>query len=266
MAKIPPNLDFLHTGELDVRLRSIQAIEADADLILHVEMIECVMDQLQFYRVSYDEPGEDILIVKLLGARIFNHIAAAVRLALAGYYQASVLQIRDVLETGFLLDYFSKEPTSIQRWKVVSDDVRIREFAPAKIRIALDERDGFTERKREAHYKLLSNLGAHPTHAGLRMLRPEQDALAHMGPFYVLDMLIATIQELVKVSLTAWENFRWFFKPHTLEQYQAYHRYTEMSLDWTDRVYSRTGDRSHLIAVEVIIRKLLDDATEGRRR
>lgn len=40
---------------------------ADPDLSLHLAMIECVMDLLQFYRTAYDETDEDQLIVKLLG-------------------------------------------------------------------------------------------------------------------------------------------------------------------------------------------------------
>lgn len=266
MVKIPENLTTLHDGEELVRTRSIEMIEADEDLSRHVAMIECVMDLLQFYRVSYPHDEEDTLIVKLLGARVFNHTGAAIRLMFGGYYQAAGLQIRDILETGFLIDYFTHDQGQIQRWKTVSEDERLKEFAPAKIRKVLDERDGFTEKKRQAHYKLLSNVAGHPTYGGFAMLRPEEGAEAHMGPFFVPKMLTATIQELVKVALTAWENFSWFFKPHTLEQYEAYHHYTKMSLDWTDRTYGRQSDRTHLLAVEVIIQKLREDAAEGRVR
>ncbi len=263
MGKLPQNLELLHMGELQVRRRSLETIDSDADLLMHIEMIECVMDGLQFYRSHYGVDDEDIRIVMHLGIRIFDQIGAAIRLAFGGYYLSSVLQIRDVLDTAFLIDYLSHDLSQIQRWKRIPEDDRLKEFAPAKIRKALDDRDGYTEKKRQAHYKLLSNLGGHPTFASFAMLRPEPDAHAHMGSFFVPKMLTATIQELVKVSLTAWENFSGLFKPYTLEQYLAYHRYTKMSLDWTEKVYSKKVDRSHLIAVEVIIQKLRDDAAEG---
>ena len=36
-----------------------------------------------------------------------------------------------------------------------------------------------------------------------------------------------------------------------------------MSLDWTEKVYSKKVDRSHQIAIEVVIQKLRDGAVEG---
>jgi hypothetical protein len=54
-------------------------------------------------------------------------------------------------------------------------------------------------KKRQADYKLLSNLRGHPTLASFAMPRPEPDADAHMGGFFVPKMLTATIQELVTV-------------------------------------------------------------------
>src|SRR5215208_6591204 len=39
-----------------------------------------------------------------------NDAAASVRLALSGYYQVAFLLVRDILEVGFLLDFFRTSP------------------------------------------------------------------------------------------------------------------------------------------------------------
>lgn len=253
---IPENLGFLHAGEEEARNKTIALIEGDADLSLHLGMVECVMDLLQFYRMDYDEEGEDDLIVKLLGARIFNDIGAALKLMFGGYYQAAGLQIRDILETGFLLDYFSTDATLIQKWKHISEEKRTREFNLAKIREVLDARDGFEGKKRYEHYKLLSSIAAHPTYAGFTMLRPEPNADAHMGPFFVPNLLTATLQELVKVCMTAWENFKWFFEPKTLPQYRAMLRYLETSSEWVEKTYGKVVDRRDIEAVKRLMAEL----------
>jgi hypothetical protein len=254
--KIPENLGFLHSGEEVARVKSIDFIEGHEDLLQHVGMIEMIMDLLQFYRMDYAAKDENQLIVKLLGARIFNAQGAALKLILGGYYQAAGLQIRDILETAFLLDYFSTDDTLIQRWKLVSEKERTKEFGQAKIRQVLDDRDGFTEKRRMEHYKLLSSIAAHPTFAGFTMLRPTHGADAHMGPFYVPELLTSTIQELVKVSVAAWENFKWFFKPETIPQYRAMLRYLETSVEWIEVTYEKRMDRRDIEAVRFILEGL----------
>jgi hypothetical protein len=254
--KLPENLGFLHSGEEVARGKSIAFIEGEEDLLRHVDMIEMIMDLLQFYRMDYAERDQNQLIIKLLGARIFNAQGAAIKLILGGYYQAAGLQVRDILETAFLLDYFSTDEALIQRWKVVSEQERNKEFGQAKIRQVLDDRDGFTEKKRMEHYKLLSSIAAHPTFAGFTMLRPTPGADAHMGPFYVPELLTATIQELVKVSITAWENFKFFFKPETIPQYRAVLRYLETSVVWVEKTYEKGMDRRDIEAVRAILAEL----------
>lgn len=254
--KLPENLHFLHSGEEVARQKSIALIEDDEPLSRHVEMIETIMDLLQFYRMDYAEKDENQLIVKLLGARIYNAIGAAIKLILGGYYQAAGQQIRDILETAFLLDYFSTDKALIQRWKVVAEPERMKEFNLAKIREVLDARDGFTEKKRMEHYKLLSSIAGHPTFAGFAMLRPTPGADAHMGPFFVPALLNATIQELVKVSISGWENFKWFSKPETLPQLRATLRYLETSVDWVENTYEKPMDRTDIDAVKTILSTL----------
>ncbi|MEH7907420.1 hypothetical protein V7798_07550 [Rhizobium laguerreae] len=240
----PENLSSLHVGEEEVRRRSIEFIEADHDLLLHLNMIERVMDMLQFIRQDYEEKSEGQLIVKLLGARLFNDMGAAIRLALGGYYQAAGSHIRDILETSFLLDYFSTDQALIQDWKNADEGTRNKEFNQAKIRKVLDSRDGFTEAKRYEHYKLLSSVAGHPTFGGFGMLRPEAGADAHMGPFFVKGLLSATTQELVKVAVISSGCFRQFFKPSNVVQYRASVAHLEAISHWSGSVFGKELDQS----------------------
>ncbi|RWY85154.1 hypothetical protein EHI44_16700 [Rhizobium leguminosarum] len=239
----PENLSSLHAGEEEVRRRSIEFIEGDAELLLHLNMIERVMDLLQFIRQDYGEITDGQLIVKLLGARLFNDMGAAIRLALGGYYQAAGSHIRDMLETSFLLDYFSTDHALILSWKSADEGIRNKEFNQAKIRKALDERDGFTEAKRYEHYKLLSSVASHPTFDGFGMLRPQAGADAHMGPFFVKGLLSATAQELVKVAVISSGCFRQFFKPSNVVQYRASIAHLESISHWSGAVFGKALDQ-----------------------
>jgi hypothetical protein len=237
MAQYPLNLQLLEQGEQSLREQAIKLIEADEDLSLHIQMIEAVMDTLQFYRMNYDEKTQEQTAIKLLGARLFNAIGAAVKLSLSGYYQAATTHTRDILETSFLLDYFSTDAKLIMRWSEVSEDVRTKEFSQVKIRSTLDQRDGYTTRKRQEHYKLLCSLASHPTFLGLELLRPEPGKLAIMGPFHSSSLLKASIEELVKVCLLASDVFVRFFPSENLDQMRVAVARIEASAAWFKRVF-----------------------------
>jgi hypothetical protein len=104
-------------------------------------------------------------------ARLFNSGASSMKLLMGGYYQSTVMVLRDIFETTFLLDYFHGNRDQIAVWRNCDEKKRNREFGVMKIRIAPDDRDGFTERKREVAYNLLCQLGTHPTYTGFQMLQ-----------------------------------------------------------------------------------------------
>ena len=68
--------------------------------------------------------------------------------------------MRDLVEIGTLLDYFTVQPEKVARWREVSNDERLCEFRPADLRRALDERDGFTGGKRKADCQAFSEHAA----------------------------------------------------------------------------------------------------------
>ncbi len=255
--RIRENINLLHEGEQEVRRLSLDAIEQNSDIHMHVQMIERVMDMLQFVRIEYDDTANELVTVKLLGARLFNDMAASLQLCLSGYYQAAATHIRDILETSFLLDYFSTDhPALIERWKTSSDKERANEFKPVKVRMALDDRDGFTEQKRAAHYQLLCNAAAHPTFQGFGLLRPTPESDAHMGSFFVPGLLEATVQELVKVAVLASGCFRQFFKPSTITQFRATISHLETTAAWRDQVFGRTPNPNEFATLKGLLSEL----------
>lgn len=256
MKRIPENLTLLHSGEEDLRAKSITLIEASEDMSLHISMIETCMDMLQYVRMNTPEMSEDQVIVALIGASVFNSMASAFKLLLGGYYQSSGLQIRYIMESGWLLDYLRADPKLVQEWKATPEEKRQSVFRPGKIRDQLDKRDGFTEKKREAHYKRLCVLCGHPTFAGFTMLRPEPNADAHMGPFLVPSMLEQCIQELVMVSITAWQSFMRFFPPKTVPDYKARISYMEKQNVWFKHVYGKPHDMTAVDELKKLIAQL----------
>ncbi len=246
MRTIPENLFLMHEGEEDLRAKSISIIEASEDMSLHVSMIERCMNTLQYIRENTPDMSEDQMIVALIGASVFNSTASAFKLLLGGYYQSSGLQIRYIMESGWLIDYLKTDLKLVQEWKMTPEDKRQSVFRPGKIRDALDKRDGLKEKKREAHYKRLCVLCGHPTFAGFAMLRPEPNADAYMGPFLVPSLLEGCIQELVQVSITAAQAFTRFYPPKTLSDYKARVHFCEASEDWMEKVFDKRPDPTPL--------------------
>jgi hypothetical protein len=91
----------LHEGEEFVRARSLEAIEHADDLFLHLEISEKAADITHYFVHRDEHRDDDDLNVRLLGIRMFNCLNGTLKLLLSGYYQASVLQQRDVIETFF---------------------------------------------------------------------------------------------------------------------------------------------------------------------
>jgi hypothetical protein len=132
---------------------------------------------------------------QLLGIRLFNAAASGVKLALSGYYQTAFQQARDIMETGFLLDFFRTWPDKIEVWRTSDRPTRRRLFDPVKIRLALDERDGETEMKRKKQYDALSELASHATFRGFRMTA--RGGVGELGPFVEAINLKAWLHEMV---------------------------------------------------------------------
>ena len=177
----------------------------------HAAVIEHWMDVVFFFSIQYDTSDEDELTLQRLGIRLFNTSACALTLLLSGYYQNAGLQMRDILETGFLIDDFSIDRTRIKQWRESTDKQRKKHFAPVEVRKRLDARDGLATQGRAAAYSLLSDYASHPTHKGFALIYPCE--LGKIGPFFHLPFLRRLIEELAKRLLDPTIKFANHFPP-----------------------------------------------------
>jgi len=239
----PQNLTRLHDGEESLRSKSIEAIEAFPDLLAHARLVESSMDLIDYFARQYPHADEDQLTIQCLGIRLFNGTASALKLLLSGYYQSSAFQQRDLLETIFLLDYLRSNRSEIPVWRAGDAKTHRDRFRPAKIRKALDDRDGFTERKRSKAYQLLCELASHPTPTGFRMLTPVAGGNAHCGPFFEHTAMSAVLSELAKHLVQAAEVFHLFFDPRNRADCETKVSFLEARGLWLEKFFGHPFDR-----------------------
>jgi len=191
---LPENLESLHICEEEIRTKSILEINSDQTLKDQLFIIQESLNMIFDVTKSYETEEKIELTIQYMGARLFNSIVTAIKLMLSGYYQNSVMLQRDIVEIGFLLDYFLSDKSKVDEWKNSSTKERMDKFSPAIVRKALDDRNGFEGKKRQEIFKLMSEVATHPTYAGFRLLAP--DSKVHLGPFFDAKYLKRLIHEL----------------------------------------------------------------------
>ena len=185
-----------HEHEEKLRTESMVLIRADRELSRRLAVIQKAMTVIFGYTVDHTSRNENEATVQLLGIRLFNAAASGMKLALSGYYQTAFQQARDIMETGFLLDYFRTSPEQIPVWKTADRATRRELFDPVKIRQALDKRDGDTQLLRRAEqYRKLSELASHATWRGFTMTT--RQGIGELGPFIEPINLKAWLHEMV---------------------------------------------------------------------
>jgi hypothetical protein len=186
--------DLMDTHEHEEKLRteSMALIHADEELSLRLAIIEKAMTLIFGYTIDHTSRSENEATVQLLGIRLFNAAASGVKLALSG---SAFQQARDIMETGFLLDYFRTSPMQIAVWKAADRATRRKLFEPVKIREALDLRDGDTQMRRAEQYRKLSELASHATWRGFAMTT--RRGIGELGPFLEPTNLKAWLHEMV---------------------------------------------------------------------
>ena len=188
------NFESLHKHEEELRTKSVLEINSDPNLKDQFDIIQDSLNMIFDITKSYKTSDKKELTIQYIGARFFNSIVTAIKLMLCGYYQSSVILQRDIVELGFLIDYFLSDKSKIEEWKNSSTKERMNKFSPAAVRKALDDRDGFQGKKRQEIYKLMSEVATHPTYAGFKLLAPK--GKVHLGPFFDAKYLMHLIHEL----------------------------------------------------------------------
>lgn len=175
------NLESLHSFEEKLRAEHKVLVQTREDLRDHVGLVECAMNMLYALTKEHEHHSDDELTLQLLGLRLFNTMAASIKLAYAGYYQNAFSALRDFLEAYFLLDYLVAHPHEIAVWRMADKKTLKGRYGPAAIRQALDRRDGLTQAKRKELYDLMSHVATHATPSGFKLTA--KDGLGEIGPF-----------------------------------------------------------------------------------
>jgi hypothetical protein len=190
------NLTSLHSHEEELRATSLAAINADAALSDHWNLVAEAMNAIYAFTHDHVHGSENELTLQYLGIRLFNAAGASVKLALSGYYQKAFHQVRDLIETYFLVDYLSTYPEKIDEWRRADKKTRIAQFGPGFIRNALDKRAGHTSGERKRIYDLISELASHPSYPGISLTITGPDRMAQVGPFFDENKLRVWMQEI----------------------------------------------------------------------
>ena len=190
------NLTSLHEHEEALRKQSLNEILSNSDLTAHWNMVAEAMNAI--FAFSHDHPhgSDDELTLQYLGIRLFNAGGASIKLALSGYYQKAFDQLRDIIETYFLVDYLSTYPEKIAEWKTADRKKRTAQFGAGAIRNALDKRDGYTSGARKHIYDLISEAASHATFNGISLTTTGPQNMAQVGPFFDKQKLSVWLLEM----------------------------------------------------------------------
>jgi hypothetical protein len=198
------NLTALHNLEEQLRAKSLAAIGADAALSDHWNLVAEAMNAIWVFTHDHVQRSGDELALQLLGIRLFNAAGSSIKLAMAGYYQGAFAQVRDVIETSFLVDYFSTYPAAIDEWRRADRKKRKSRFGPDRIRTVLDNRDGYTSGERKRIYDLISEYATHASYPGATLTTTGPEKMAQVGPFFDEQKLRSWLGEMaIRLSLAA---------------------------------------------------------------
>ncbi len=232
----PRNLDSLHSGEEQLREKALKIIASDERLRLHIAVVEVAMDLAHIFG-QFDTADEDLKVAQVLGGRTFNALGASLKLTLSGYHQNSVMILRDVLETVFLLDLFASNRSLIERWRFADKKARLKQFSAVKVRETLDARDGFTLKRRAEMYDLFCEIASHPTMKSVLMMQPQKNGGAVIGPFMEPTTLEAVISEMGRLAVQVGEKINAFVPPDWAPALPSQEAFAQIKRDWLSVFY-----------------------------
>lgn len=236
----PRRLANLHFGEETLRNNALILIAKSESMQLHLSAVESAMDLADALR-QFPTKDEDLKVIQLLGMRTFNAFGSALKLTLSGYSQNSALIMRDILETAFLINYFSGDRLLVERWRFASKKTRRKEFSPVKVREALDARDGFTTKKRSEIYDMFSELAGHPNMNSSLMMRPKRGDDAVIGPFMEVTTLDPTIAEMGRLAVQIGELLDLFIPKDWPNGFERRLTFAKVKQLWIAMFYPKTN-------------------------
>lgn len=245
------NLQTLRLQEDQLSNKANAYLVQASALADHLRIIECSMDLMHAVGAPTDGTTDDIRAIQRLSLRTFNNLGAIWRLASSGYFQQAAVLIRDVVETGQLVELFNLAPERISLFRTLDRKARRKAFSPSKVRDDLDALRNLGKSKRAEVYSKLSRLAGHPDIEGFVMQQPVGESDAAWGPFMQLKMLKAILEETAKWGAYAGVSFQQFTKESNTGRLAA-SNFGIALIDWsakyTGAKYS-DADREYCLAV-----------------
>ncbi|MCZ8543244.1 hypothetical protein OOJ09_03565 [Mesorhizobium qingshengii] len=152
-----------------------------------------------------DLKSDDHVTVLRLAIRLINTAGAAGDALMSGYYQPTAALIRDLIEVGFLIDLFRREPKKVAEWRLGDRSLRKKGFSAFELRKALNRLDGSTENKRDEAYQYFTSHGTHVDPDAIALTSPNR--MTFVGPFPDRDRLVGLSFDLARYLAAATEYF-----------------------------------------------------------
>jgi hypothetical protein len=140
--------------------------------------------------------GGDHLIEYILG-RTCSSGLSALSLLRQGYYDESLALARNIGESANLLCLFVKVPSQLERWKLAEPKTRLRDFAPVRVRLSLEEAGLKDLPIDEERYRRLSSTATHVSPS----IRPQLHNIAGVP---TLGAIFQDVGAMVCLNETAW--------------------------------------------------------------
>jgi hypothetical protein len=164
--------------------------------------------------LKLDQPDE--VAVLRLAIRLINSSGAAGDALMSGYYQPGAAHIRDLIEIGFLLDYFRRDPMQVTRWRTTEKSKRFWDFRAAQLRKDLNALDGDKHKFRDQAYAFFSSHGTHADPDSIVLNSPNN--WTSVGPFPDRDRSIGLSFDLARYLAAATEYFIiWLLKQRAVQ-------------------------------------------------
>ena len=133
---------------------------------------------------------------EFLTGRAVSSCQAALLLMGNGYYDEALAMIRGLGEVANLMSLFATDASEFERWKLLDEETRRRDFAPVQVRRRLEERAGALVVDKLL-YKALSGFSIHASPNSLPQAHGEHGN-ASIGPFYQEAGFLLCLNELAR--------------------------------------------------------------------
>lgn len=193
--------------------RNKRTLESSAWAMENVALANAAIDVLRSICELSLISANQITVLRL-GIRLINAAGSAGDALLSGYYQPAAAQIRDLIEVGFLIDLFRRDPARIETWRTSDHATRRRKFSAFELRKELNRLDGSAEDKRAQAYQFFTSHGTHADPDSIDLNSPNRNTM--VGPFPDRDRLVGLGFELARYLAAGTEYFvQWILQQET---------------------------------------------------